>query len=57
MEWDEDNLNWFVWYEMKGWLMFYLSEWFGVYGCGFLKFGLEFDVEVEIEEDDFWDDK
>lgn len=39
-ETDEDNLNRFVWHEMKGWEVAYPEKWAGPHGKGLFKYGL-----------------
>ena len=42
-EQDEDNLNRFVWHEMKGWNTPYPEQWAGAHGKGLAKLGLQLD--------------
>lgn len=44
---DEDNLNRFVWHEMRGWETPYPSQWAGAHGRGLKKFRLEHAPESE----------
>ncbi len=44
---DEDNLNRFVWHEVKGWNVPYPEEWSGAHGKGLQKLGLEFDPNAK----------
>lgn len=44
-EQDEDNLNRFVWHDMRGWQTPYPTEWSGAHGRGLKKFGLTLEDE------------
>jgi hypothetical protein len=44
---DEDNLNRFVWHEMRGWETPYPIEWAGAHGKGLKKLKLELDPDAE----------
>lgn len=46
-EQDEDNLNRFVWHEMRGWETPYPTEWAGAHGKGLKKLKLELDPDAE----------
>lgn len=46
-EQDEDNLNRFVWHEMKGWETPYPVQWAGAHGKGLKELGLEHDESAE----------
>ena len=48
-EQDEDNLNRFVWHEMRGWETPYPEEWAGSHARGLSQLGL---VVVEDAEDE-----
>ena len=48
-EQDEENLNRFVWHDMKGWDTPYPADWSGPHGKGLESLGLEFDPE-EVED-------
>ena len=43
-EQDEDNLNRFVWHEMKGWDTPYPEQWAGAHGKGLARLGLKLDT-------------
>lgn len=44
---DEDNLNRFVWHEMKGWETPYPDQWSGAHGRGLKQLGLLFDPDAD----------
>jgi hypothetical protein len=44
---DEDNLNRFVWHEMRGWETPYPMEWAGAHGKGLKKLKLELDSDAD----------
>lgn len=44
---DEDNLNRFIWHEVKGWTTPYPSEWSGPHGRGLNGLGLLHDPTAE----------
>ncbi|MFK7766843.1 MAG: alkaline phosphatase family protein [Mariniblastus sp.] len=44
---DEDNLNRFVWYEVKGWETPYPTDWSGAHGKGLEKLGLSLDPDSD----------
>jgi phospholipase C len=44
-EQDEDNLNRFVWHDMRGWETPYPADWSGPHGRGLSKLGLELDPD------------
>lgn len=46
-EQDEDNLNRFVWHEMKGWETSYPIEWSGPHARGLKELGLKLDPNAE----------
>jgi hypothetical protein len=49
-EQDEDNLNRFVWHEMKGWQTPYPAQWSGPHGRGLADLGLGFDSDSKDDE-------
>ena len=46
-EQDEDNLNRFVWHEMKGWETPYPADWSGAHGRGLEELGLSLDQNAQ----------
>ena len=44
---DEDNLNRFIWHEVKGWETPYPEKWAGAHGKGLKELGLKFDQNVD----------
>ena len=44
-ELDEDNLNRFIWHEVKGWQTPYPAEFAGAHGRGLEKLGLKMDLD------------
>ena len=44
---DEDNLNRFVWHDMKGWETPYPTDWSGPHGKGLIELGLVIDSESD----------
>jgi DNA-binding beta-propeller fold protein YncE/phospholipase C len=48
-EQDEDNLNRFVWHEVKGWTTPYPDQWSGAHGKGLRPLGLDFDPDAKAE--------
>ena len=47
---DEDNLNRFVWHEVKGWTTPYPIEWAGAHGRGLKSLGLVIDEEADDDD-------
>ncbi len=45
-EQDEDNLNRFIWHEMKGWQTPYPEQWAGAHGRGLKELGLQIDLDA-----------
>lgn len=43
---DEDNLNRFIWHEIKGWQTTYPEQWAGAHGRGLKALGLEMDPDA-----------
>ena len=49
-EQDEDNLNRFVWHEMKGWETPYPADWSGAHGRGLAGLGLSLDQNASDDQ-------
>lgn len=46
---DEENLNRFVWHEMKGWTTPYPSQWAGAHGRGLSQLGLKIHEDGDLD--------